>query len=79
MLPGKTVTAALPTIHLANIGKDKGGATPAEVAEQVLVSISSNAARTASAALTKELGSLKGLTGGAGGDVGSQVKGLLGR
>lgn len=78
LLPGKTLTAGLPTIHLTNICKDKGGATPAQVAEQVLVSITSTAAKVASTELTKQLGSLKGIPG-AGGDIGNQVKGLLGR
>jgi len=32
----RTLETTLPTIHLKDIGKDKGGATPAEVAQQVL-------------------------------------------
>lgn len=35
-LGGKSLSAALPDIHLTNIGKDKGGATPGEVADKVL-------------------------------------------
>lgn len=43
-LGGKTMSATLPDIHLKNIGKKGGGATPAEVAETVI------------AALTKQVG-----------------------
>lgn len=79
LLQGKTFSAGLPTIHLTNIGKDKGGATPAQVAEQILGSITSTASKVATAELTKQLGSIKGLTGGAAGGVSDQMKGLLGR
>lgn len=78
LLQGKTLTAALPTIHLTNIGKDKGGASPAQVAQQVLGSILASASKSASSELTKQLGSLKGAIGGAG-DISNQVKGLLGK
>lgn len=47
-LGGKEMSAPLPTIHLANIGKDKGGATPEEVAETLLTSISQSAAKAVS-------------------------------
>jgi hypothetical protein len=79
LLQGKTFSAGLPTIHLTNIGKDKGGASPAQVAEQVLGSITSTASKVATAELTKQLGSVKGLTGGAGSGASDQLKGLLGR
>ena len=36
MLGGKSMGATLPDIHLKDIGKDKGGATPGEVADKVL-------------------------------------------
>ncbi|MCZ6623383.1 MAG: hypothetical protein O7B35_03965 [Deltaproteobacteria bacterium] len=36
VLQGKTLSAPLPDIHLTDIGKKKGGATPGEVAEKVL-------------------------------------------
>ena len=91
LLKGKTLSAPLPTIHLSNIGKDKGGATPGQVAEQVLSSITATATKVASADLQKELGSLKDVVGsgagslkdaaGSGGTSGisDQVKGLLGK
>jgi hypothetical protein len=90
LLKGKTLTAPLPTIHLSNIGKDKGGATPGQVAEQVLSAITASASKVASADLGKELGSLKDVVGngvgsakdaaGSGGaGISDQVKGLLGK
>ncbi len=36
MMKGKTLSTKLPAIHLRDIGKDKGGATPEEVAEKVV-------------------------------------------
>ena len=71
-LQGRTISAALPNIQLKDIGKDKGGATPAEVAEKVIGSISAAASRVASAELQKQAGDLirnqaGGLLGGAAG------------
>ena len=48
MVKGKTLSTPLPAIHLRDIGKDKGGATPAEVAKKVI------------AVLTKQIGSTAG-------------------
>lgn len=90
LLQGKTLNAALPAIHLTNIGKDKGGATPGQVAEQVLSSITAAASKVANGELAKQLGSLKDSAGAAignaakdaGGSTGGlqdQVKGLLGK
>jgi hypothetical protein len=39
----ETLSAPLPDIHLADIGKDGGGATPAEVASQVMAAIAASA------------------------------------
>ncbi|MCB2101714.1 MAG: hypothetical protein KDE22_12635 [Rhodobacterales bacterium] len=36
LLQGKSMGADLPDLHLTDIGKDKGGASPAEVAKQVM-------------------------------------------
>jgi hypothetical protein len=79
-LQGQQVNAGLPTIHLTNIGKSKGGATPAEVANEVIGAISQQAAKVAAADLGKTLDSLKGQLGGAnaGGAVGD-LRGVLGR
>jgi hypothetical protein len=54
-LQNQTASASLPNIHLTGIGKKTGGATAAEVAEQVLAAISQQAAR---AAATTNLGGL---------------------
>ncbi|MFH2061120.1 MAG: hypothetical protein ABIJ59_19825 [Pseudomonadota bacterium] len=39
MLGGKEITAPLPDIHLKDIGKEKGGATPAEAFEKIFSSL----------------------------------------
>ena len=79
LLQGKVLTTNLPTIHLTNIGKDRDGATPAQVAQQVLGAITATAAKAASTDLTKQLGPLKDALGGGAGNVTDQMKGLLGR
>lgn len=48
MVKGKILKTPLPAIHLRDIGKDSGGATPAEVAKKVI------------AVLTKQIGSAAG-------------------
>ncbi len=40
MLKGKTLSASIPNIHLIDIGKKKGGATPGEVVDKVIGAIS---------------------------------------
>jgi hypothetical protein len=60
-LGGKPLGTALPDIHLTNIGKSSGGATGAEVAEQVIGAI----AKSAQSAVSKiGVDQLKGLAGG---------------
>lgn len=67
-LQGQKTGASLPTIHLKDIGKSSGGATPAEVAEQVIAAISKAATSTVAKldvgaikdALNKELGAKMG-------------------
>ncbi|MCW8835383.1 MAG: hypothetical protein OQJ99_03320, partial [Rhodospirillales bacterium] len=41
-LGGKTMDAALPNIHLKDIGKESKGATPAEIAEKVIAALTSS-------------------------------------
>lgn len=91
-LQGRTLSSSLPTIHLKDIGKDKGGATPAEVTERVIGAITQQASKIASVDLDKALGQLKGAVGdqlkGAGdqlknvpaaaGPVGDRLQGILG-
>ena len=92
-LQGKKIDTGLPTIHLTNIGKSKGGASPAEVANEVIGAISQQASKVATVDLNKTLDSLKGSLGGAvggalggagsgsgsGGGVGDQLRGLMGK
>jgi hypothetical protein len=81
-LQGRTVSSGLPTIHLKDIGKDKGGASPAEVADKVLGAITQQASKIASVDLDKALGQLKGAVGeqiqGVGGDVQKNLPGNVG-
>lgn len=59
-LKGRTLSSGLPAIHLRDIGKDKGGATPAEVAQQVVGAMADQAARAGLADLNKSLRELGG-------------------
>lgn len=74
-LQGRTLSSGLPTIHLKDIGKDKGGASPAEVADKVLGAITQQASKIASVDLDKALGQLKGVVGQQLQGVGGQVQG----
>ncbi len=58
MLQGETASAPLPDIHLKDIGKEAGGATPAEVAELIMESVADGAGKAAA-----ELGIEKALEG----------------
>ena len=59
-LGGKPLGTGLPDIHLTNIGKSKGGATPAEVADEVIGAI----AKASQTAVSKiGVDQLKGLVG----------------
>lgn len=82
-LQGRSLSSPLPLLELKDIGKDKGGATPAEVAEKVIGTISAQASRVASSDLQKQLGAaLKeqaGNIGGAAGGAADRLKGLLGK
>lgn len=83
-LQGQTLKARLPEIHLTDIGKKEGGATPAEVAQIIVAALSEQAAKVAAAELQKSLGNMGGaavqerLQKAAPG-VGDQLKGLLGK
>lgn len=78
ILSGKTMSAPLPDIHLKDIGKDEGGATPGEVAERLLTSLNESASKAVSGlGIGKTLDSLKqhlsGATEGVGKTVGEAV------
>lgn len=84
LLQGKQLSAGLPTIHLTNIGKSEGGASPAEIADQLLGAITSSASQVASSDLVKQFGSnlkdaASGIVGAAKDNVGSQIQGLFGK
>ncbi len=69
LLKGKKLSVPLPSIHLKDIGKDKGGASPGEVVEKIMAAVSDGA--------TKAVGSLNisGLVEGAAGMVKDVTKG----
>lgn len=90
-LAGQQMDVALPAIHLKDIGKDKGGATPAEVADQLMTAITASAANAVSKlpGMDKAMDAVKGgadaakkmMEGGAEGagkGLGGAVKGLFG-
>ena len=59
-LKGEKLSAALPDIHLRDIGKQKGGADPSEVVEKVVRAISQSAGRAVGTLdLDKVVGSAK--------------------
>ena len=76
MLPGATLQAKLPAIHLQDIGKAKGGATPAEIADAVMGALTAAASQVASAEIQKQLTGLA--TEKAKGALGDKLKGLFG-
>lgn len=60
-LAGQEISAALPAIHLQNIGQDKAGVTPAEAAQQIFAALYGKiSSPDVSAALNKGLQSLQG-------------------
>ncbi|WOI09138.1 hypothetical protein [Thalassospira lucentensis] len=71
MLKGKKLSSGLPEIHLKDIGKEEGGATPAQVAEQIITAL--NTAVFKSVASLNVDGLLQGV-----GDLGKGVTGLIG-
>lgn len=56
LLQGKTLAARLPAIEMRDIGKSKGGASPAEIADEVIGRISETANKAASADIEKAAG-----------------------
>ena len=58
LLKGKKVKTDLPLIHLRNIGQEGQGATPQELARQILNQISAKAIQAGGRAVTKEIGGI---------------------
>lgn len=83
LLKGRELSASLPTIHLKDIGKAKGGATVPEVIDEVLGTIGQQASQVAAADLSKALGSaqeaVRGAASGAASTATERVKGLFGK
>jgi len=85
-LGGKSVTAALPDIHLKDVGKEKGGASPAEAAKEIFAALYEKIASPAVAdILNKHLKALSPNIEGAGesvkkelGGITDKMRGLLG-
>lgn len=66
-LAGKQMNVPLPTIHMKDVGKKQGGATPAEVADQLLTQISRSATTAVSSlGLDKMMDKAKDAAAGAG-------------
>ncbi len=74
----QNVYTDLPAINLRDIGKAKGGATPAEVSSEIIGAISQQASRAAANNLGNMLQGLGG-SGSTGGGAADQLRGLLGR
>ena len=78
-LSDKTMSAPLPDIHLTNIGKQKNGATPGEVTEQIIAALEKNVTTAvASVDTSAVLGEAKKQFGLAGGGVEEKAKGAVG-
>lgn len=83
MMGGKTMDASLPMIHLKDIGRDSGGASPAEVAEQVIAKLTGSVGNVVSgldlSAITgmadKAAEAAKGAMEGAAGEAGKAMEG----
>jgi len=56
LMQGKTLTTPLPDIHLKDIGKDEGGASPAEVVQQLIAAITEKAGGAAGSLDLSQLG-----------------------
>lgn len=84
-LQGRSLTAALPDLHLRDIGKAQGGATPGEVARQIAARLSRSVTQSvATLELERALGAGREELGGAAealrkgaGDAASGLKRLL--
>lgn len=75
----QTISAPLPDIHLTDIGKQKSGATPGEVAEKIINALGKTVNTTvASVDTSKVLGEAKKQFAVAAGGIEEQTKGAVG-
>jgi uncharacterized protein involved in outer membrane biogenesis len=79
------IATTLPTIKLTNIGKDAGGATAAQVAQQVISAITKSATQAAGTEIFKQqlgdklnVDAISSGAGEAGKELGNKLKGLFG-
>ena len=80
-VPGVKGSGVLPDIHLTNLGRDSGGATPGQIAEKVIAALTKSAINAgASLGVGAQLDAVKGAIGGAtsGQGAGKAVDGLKG-
>jgi len=73
-LGGKSLGAPLPTIHLKDIGKDSGGASPGEVADKIIKAVSKGATQAVG---TLNLDKILGGAGGVAKDAMDKGKGIM--
>ena len=82
LMGGKTMDASLPTIHLKDIGRDKGGASPAEVAQQVIAKLTSGVGNVIGgldlSSITDVAGKAADMAKGAAGEAAKAVEGAAG-
>lgn len=79
LFKGKTITTPLPDIHLTDIGKDSGGASPAEVVDQIITAITESSSGAASSLDLSSLGlsDISGKAAEIGGAAADAAKGAL--
>lgn len=84
LIKDKNFSAPLPEIHLTNIGKSSGGVTAAQVADQLLSSITTSVGKVATGVVAnnlvgvKDLNTLKGTASDATTNAQKSVKSLFG-
>ena len=84
-LQGKTMSAPLSDIHMKDIGKAEGGATPGEVTELIMGQIKTNAVSAVGSiknlpgAVTDQLQGVGGTVKDKLGEAGEKLKGLFGK
>jgi uncharacterized protein involved in outer membrane biogenesis len=76
-LQGKTIDFSLPNIEMRNIGKAKGGVTPAELVTEITAAVEAQIIRSLNQTLKGAAGAVGKSVGDAARGVGDKVKGLF--
>lgn len=76
-LQGKTVDFSLPNIEMRNIGKAKGGVTPAELVKEITAAVEAQIMRSLNQTLKGAAGAVGKSIGDAAGSVSDKVKGFF--